>query len=81
MPEDESQRVNRELIELLNELRVALPGIQVLWWGCFIMFTGGFLCYRRRALLARKPQPAKAPAAAPTRRPTHGHAAEPAGAE
>jgi O-antigen/teichoic acid export membrane protein len=30
---DESQRerVNRELIELLNELRVALPGVQVLF--------------------------------------------------
>ncbi len=30
MPEEnEPQRVNRELIELLNELRVALPGVQV----------------------------------------------------
>ncbi|TMK68537.1 MAG: hypothetical protein E6G50_15145 [Actinobacteria bacterium] len=31
MGEDESQRHNRELIELLNELRVALPGVQVLF--------------------------------------------------
>ena len=33
MPEDEDpkERVNRELIELLNELRVALPGVQVLF--------------------------------------------------
>ncbi len=32
MPEEnEPQRVNRELIELLNELRVALPGVQVLF--------------------------------------------------
>ena len=31
MPEDERDRVNRELIELLNELRVALPGVQVLF--------------------------------------------------
>jgi uncharacterized protein DUF6328 len=33
MPEDESksQRLDRELIELLNELRVALPGVQVLF--------------------------------------------------
>jgi len=32
MPEEsERQRVNRELIELLNELRVALPGVQVLF--------------------------------------------------
>jgi hypothetical protein len=30
MPEDERERVNRELIELLNELRVALPGVQLL---------------------------------------------------
>jgi Kef-type K+ transport system membrane component KefB len=29
--ETEAQRHNRELIELLNELRVALPGVQVLF--------------------------------------------------
>src|SRR4051812_39961680 len=29
--EDRQERVNRELIELLNELRVALPGVQVLF--------------------------------------------------
>ena len=29
--EDDKERVNRELIELLNELRVALPGVQVLF--------------------------------------------------
>lgn len=29
--ETQAQRVNRELIELLNELRVALPGVQVLF--------------------------------------------------
>ena len=29
--EDHTERVNRELIELLNELRVALPGVQVLF--------------------------------------------------
>jgi hypothetical protein len=29
--ESKQQRVNRELIELLNELRVALPGVQVLF--------------------------------------------------
>ncbi len=29
--ESESERLNRELIELLNELRVALPGVQVLF--------------------------------------------------
>jgi hypothetical protein len=31
MKEDREERVNRELIELLNELRVALPGVQVLF--------------------------------------------------
>src|SRR3954467_7811545 len=33
MPEGESRRekIDRELIELLNELRVALPGVQVLF--------------------------------------------------
>ena len=29
--ETQEERVNRELIELLNELRVALPGVQVLF--------------------------------------------------
>lgn len=29
--EDDKKRVDRELIELLNELRVALPGVQVLF--------------------------------------------------
>jgi uncharacterized protein DUF6328 len=29
--EDEAERLDRELIELLNELRVALPGVQVLF--------------------------------------------------
>ncbi len=29
--EDKSERLDRELIELLNELRVALPGVQVLF--------------------------------------------------
>jgi len=29
--EDEQKRLDRELIELLNELRVALPGVQVLF--------------------------------------------------
>jgi len=29
--EDPKQRVDRELMELLNELRVALPGVQVLF--------------------------------------------------
>lgn len=29
-PEDSKERVDRELIELLNELRVAIPGVQVL---------------------------------------------------
>jgi hypothetical protein len=31
MAENEKERLDRELIELLNELRVALPGVQVLF--------------------------------------------------
>jgi hypothetical protein len=31
MAEDEKERIDRELIELLNEVRVALPGVQVLF--------------------------------------------------
>jgi hypothetical protein len=41
--EDHGERVNRELIELLNELRVALPGVQVLF--AFLLavpFSQGF---------------------------------------
>ncbi len=41
--ETNKQRVNRELIELLNELRVALPGVQVLF--AFLLtvpFSSGF---------------------------------------
>jgi hypothetical protein len=39
----DDSRLDRELIELLNELRVALPGVQVLF--AFLLavpFTGGF---------------------------------------
>jgi hypothetical protein len=41
--ETQKERVDRELIELLNELRVALPGVQVLF--AFLLtlpFTGRF---------------------------------------
>jgi hypothetical protein len=41
--EDEAGRIDRELIELLNELRVALPGVQVLF--AFLLtvpFSQGF---------------------------------------
>jgi Family of unknown function (DUF6328) len=41
--ETEKQRVDRELIELLNELRVTLPGVQVLF--AFLLtvpFSEGF---------------------------------------
>ena len=43
MAESEQERRNRELIELLNELRVALPGVQVLF--AFLLavpFANGF---------------------------------------
>jgi hypothetical protein len=41
--ESEKERVDRELIELLNELRVALPGVQVLFAFLLILpFQGAF---------------------------------------
>ena len=41
--EDQKARVDRELIELLNELRVALPGVQVLFAFLLIVpFSQGF---------------------------------------
>jgi hypothetical protein len=41
--ESEKDRINRELIELLNELRVALPGVQVLFAFLLILpFQQGF---------------------------------------
>jgi hypothetical protein len=41
--ESSAERANRELIELLNELRVALPGVQVLFAFLLIVpFSPGF---------------------------------------
>lgn len=41
--EGSEQRLDRELIELLNELRVALPGVQVLFAFLLILpFSNGF---------------------------------------
>jgi hypothetical protein len=41
--EDRKERVDRELIELLNEIRVALPGVQVLFAFLLILpFQQGF---------------------------------------
>jgi amino acid transporter len=41
--EDRKERVDRELIELLNELRVALPGVQVLFAFLLVVpFQEGF---------------------------------------
>jgi hypothetical protein len=43
MHEDRKERVDRELVELLNELRIVLPGVQVLF--AFLLtlpFTGRF---------------------------------------
>ena len=43
MAENPKERVDRELIELLNELRVALPGVQVLFAFLLIVpFQQGF---------------------------------------
>ncbi len=41
--EDSKERVDRELIELLNELRVALPGVQILFaFMLTVPFSQGF---------------------------------------
>jgi cation transport ATPase len=41
--EDEKDRLNRKLIELLNEVRVALPGVQVLFAFLLVLpFNQGF---------------------------------------
>jgi hypothetical protein len=41
--EQQGERINRELIELLNELRVALPGVQVLFAFLLVLpFQQGF---------------------------------------
>ena len=68
-----------------------VPGIQVLWWGCYITFAGAFLCWRRRSQLARRkarqPEEGEAReeggvlARKPERVHAHGIPAEPAGAE
>jgi len=43
VPEDPKARLNRELIELLNEIRVALPGVQVLFAFLLVLpFQQGF---------------------------------------
>ena len=43
MGEDNQERLDRELIELLNELRVALPGVQVLFAFLLVVpFQQGF---------------------------------------
>ncbi len=38
--EDRNEKLNRELIELLHELRVAIPGVQVLF-AFLLAFAGG----------------------------------------
>ncbi len=43
MAEDRKARIDRELIELLNEIRIALPGVQVLFAFLLILpFQQGF---------------------------------------
>jgi Family of unknown function (DUF6328) len=43
LEDQEKERLNRKLIELLNELRIALPGVQVLFAFLLILpFSNGF---------------------------------------
>ena len=42
--EQEKERLNRKLIELLNELRIVIPGVQVLFAFLLILpFNSGFV--------------------------------------
>jgi amino acid transporter len=51
--EDRKERVDRELIELLNEVRVALPGVQVLFAFLLVVpFQQGFVDVSELARLA-----------------------------
>ncbi|MGV3720564.1 MAG: cytochrome c biogenesis protein CcsA [Actinomycetota bacterium] len=36
-----------------------VPGIQVLWWGVYVMVAGGAICFFRRRSLARRTPPSK----------------------
>jgi hypothetical protein len=74
--------IPRDPVEVGSFQVLHIPGIQVLWFGCYIMFIGGWICYRRRALLARRPIAEKAATAAKTaRRARIETTPEPAGAE
>lgn len=42
-----------------------VPGIQVLWWGCYLMFLGAFVTWRNRARLANRAPAYDTPAADP----------------
>lgn len=39
---------------------IHVPGIQLVWFGCYIMILGGFLTFRHRAHLARRIPPGNA---------------------
>jgi hypothetical protein len=59
--EDPKAGVDRELIELLNELRVTLPGVQALFaFRPILPFSQGFeqVTAARRAVYFRRPPPA-----------------------
>jgi len=56
-----------------------VPGIQILWWGCYLLIAGGVITYRRRLVLARRG--AAEPVARPARKAPAVAAPEPAGAE
>lgn len=63
-----------------------VPGIQVLWLGAYIMYSGAFMVFLRRRKLARRPAPAVAqtgpdPEPIPSRTPAKTPAPEPVAAE
>ena len=63
-----------------------VPGIQVLWFGAYIMYSGAFMVFLRRRKLARRPAPGIArtgpdPEPLTSRTPAKAPAPEPAAAE
>jgi cytochrome c-type biogenesis protein CcmF len=58
-----------------------VPGIQILWYGIYIMLAGAFLCWRRRVGMARQPVSVRERERAVEKGSARNPAAEPVGAE
>ena len=58
-----------------------VPGINILWFGCYLLILGSFLTFRRRSQLAARTAPVAVPARTPQPRTGRAPVAEPVGAE